>query len=45
MGCAIYDLDTADRLKRKSAGKQRPMDWFFDKSEQHTAIGGPDINA
>jgi hypothetical protein len=42
---SIYDLDKADRSKRKLVGKQRPMDWFFDDSEQHPAIGGPDINA
>ncbi len=43
---SIYDLDMADRLKRKAAGKERAMDWFFDTndSEQHPAIGGPDIN-
>ena len=42
---SIYDLDKADRHKRKAAGKQRPMDWFFDDDEQHAAIGGPDITA
>jgi hypothetical protein len=39
---SINDLDKADRLKRKADGKERPFDWFFDNSEQHPAIGGPD---
>ena len=40
---SIYDLDKADMLKRKSAGKEGPMDWFVaDDREQRPAIGGPD---
>jgi hypothetical protein len=40
---SIYDLDMAERLKRKAAGKERLMDWFFvNDREQHPAIGGPD---
>jgi hypothetical protein len=43
---SIYDLDKADRLKRKADGKERPFDWFaVDNSEQHPAIGGPDAIA
>jgi hypothetical protein len=42
---SIYDLDKADRHKRKLDGKPRQLDWFFDDSEQHPAIGGPDIIA
>lgn len=43
---SIYDLDKADRLKRKADGKERPTDWFaVDNSEQHPAIGGPDVIA
>jgi hypothetical protein len=42
---SIYDLDKADRLKRKADGKERPFDWFaVDNSEQHPAIGGRDVN-
>jgi hypothetical protein len=40
---SIYDLEKAARLKRKAAGKQRPMDWCGDDTEQHPAIGGPDV--
>jgi hypothetical protein len=40
---SIYDLDKADRLKRKAVGKERMTDWFaVDYDEQHPAIGGPD---
>lgn len=40
---SIYDLDMADRLRRKASGKERAMDWFWvDDTEQHPAIGGPD---
>jgi len=43
---SIYDLDKADRLKRRADGKERPMDWFaVDNDEQHPAIGGPDVIA
>ena len=42
---SIYDLDRADRHKRKLAGKQTQLDWFFDDSEQHPAMGGPDANS
>jgi hypothetical protein len=39
---SIYDLDKADRLKRKASGKESTMDWFVtDNNEQHPAIGGP----
>jgi hypothetical protein len=40
---SIYDLDKADRLKRKAVGEERMADWFaVDNAEQHPAIGGPD---
>jgi hypothetical protein len=40
---SIYDLDKAERLKRKAVGKERMTDWFaVDNDEQHPAIGGPD---
>jgi hypothetical protein len=42
---SIYDLDQADRLKRKTAFKQRLTDQFFEDSEQHPTIGGPDVSA
>lgn len=43
---SIYDLDKADRLKRRRDGKERPMDWFaVDNDEQDPAIGGPDVIA
>ena len=43
---SIYDLDKADRLKRRSGGKEQLMDWFaVDNDEQHPAIGGPDAIA
>jgi hypothetical protein len=39
---SIYDLDKADRLKRKATGKEHMIDWFYtDNEEQHPAIGGP----
>jgi hypothetical protein len=38
---SIYDLDRADRLKRKAAGQENLMDSIFDNTEQHPAIGGP----
>jgi len=40
---SIYDLDKADRLERKAAGKERMTDCFFDDIEQHPKIGGPDV--
>ena len=42
---SIYDFDKADLRARKLAGKPRATDWFFDDSEQHPAIGGPDTNS
>ena len=43
---SIYDLDKADRLKRKASGKETTMDWFAtDNDEQNPAIGGPDTIA
>jgi hypothetical protein len=43
---SIYDLDKADRLKRKACGKETTMDWFAtDNDEQNPAIGGPDAIA
>jgi len=40
---SIYDLNKADRLKRKACGKETAMDWFFtDNDEQNPTIGGPD---
>jgi hypothetical protein len=41
---SIYDLDKADRLKRKADGKEQVVDWFaVDNEEQHPVIGGADI--
>ena len=43
---SIYDLDKADRLKRRRDGKERALDWFaVDYDEQYPAIGGPDVIA
>ena len=43
---SIYDLDKADRLKRRRDGKERALDWFaVDNDEQDSAIGGPDVIA
>jgi hypothetical protein len=44
---SIYDLDMADRLKRKAVGKEPPMDYILgaDDCEQHPVIGGPDTIA
>jgi hypothetical protein len=36
---SLCDLDKADRLKRKAAGKERLTDSFFDDVEQHSRIG------
>ena len=41
---SIYDLDKADRLRRKGAGKERLTDWFAGgNDEQQPVIGGPDV--
>ncbi len=41
---SIYDLDKADRLKRREDGKARATDWFYVGNDQpHTRIGGPDV--
>jgi hypothetical protein len=43
---SIYDLDKADRLKRKTKGRETPLDWFAtDNIEQHATIGGPQANS
>lgn len=40
---SIYDLDKADRLKRRADARERLMDRFAkDNSEQDPTIGGPD---
>lgn len=40
---SIYDLDKADRLRRRADGKERLTDWFaLDNDEQRPTIGGPD---
>ena len=42
---SIYDFDKADLRARKLAGKPHMTDWFFDDSEQHPTIGGPDTHS